>query len=518
MRNALRPRAEAEASSDAPDIAATEERIETAREAAASVRSRLASADERLRETAEAEARARAPLDQAEQETRRLTAEAKALTNLLRPRESDLWPPLIDSLKVQPGYEAALAAALGDELNAPLDEAAPHHWRHLGELESPPALPAGTALAAFVDAPPALSRRLALTGVVSVEDGKRFAEGSAARPAARLAARRCVALGRLLGVRRCAEPGGRPARTAQSARGAGRTGESGEAPARSGACRACGGAGGTRCGHRGRARRVARIARARGRSARGAGRVRRWPRARSPSARQRLASIEAEIKSLEQAGENARRTVQAATEALNALADARALAERLEQARSAAIEARSHTGEARSALDALRSEVSMRNQRLSAVKDDGARWTQRRDAAARQIAALEGRVAAMAQELAAFEAKPAEILQRRVACSMRSAARTARKIAADARAEAENRLVEWRPGRETCRSRALRSARRTRGRRSALRVGRSNGWRNCAAAFATNWPRLPTSSKSAPRSRTAPSFRRSSRPRSASRS
>ena len=63
------------------------------------MRSRLASAEDHLRETAEAEARARAPLDAAEQETQRLTAEAKALANLLRPRESDLWPPLIDSLE-----------------------------------------------------------------------------------------------------------------------------------------------------------------------------------------------------------------------------------------------------------------------------------------------------------------------------------------------------------------------------------------------------------------------------------
>jgi chromosome segregation protein len=441
-RDALRPRAEAEASADAPDIAETEERIETAREAAASTRSRLASAEERLRETAEDEARARAPLDQAEQETRRLTAEAKALANLLRPRESDLWPPLIDSLKVQPGYEAALAAALGDELNAPLDEAAPHHWRDLGELESPPALPTGTALAAFVDAPIALSRRLALTGVVSVEDGKRFQKDLL--PGQRLVSQRgdvwrwdgysasadapSQAAARLE-QRNLLESLEEQVNLAKRLRDQAHAEYAGAQAEHSAALEAL------RAASRELRQREDELLAAQGDSALAARAV--------AERTTKLASLEAEIKSLEQAGENARRAVQTATEAFRALPDPRTLSDRLEHARSEAIEARSHAGEARSALDSLRSEVSMRNQRLSAVKEDGARWAQRRDAAARQIAALDERLAAMMQELAAVEAKPAEIGQRRIGLlDAISTAEEARKIAADARAEAENRLVE----------------------------------------------------------------------------
>ena len=75
---------------------------------------------------------ARAPLEDAEREAQRLSAEAKALSDLLHPEGQGLWPPLVDAVTVQPGYEAALAAALGDDLQAPLDEAAPHHWRDLG--------------------------------------------------------------------------------------------------------------------------------------------------------------------------------------------------------------------------------------------------------------------------------------------------------------------------------------------------------------------------------------------------
>src|SRR5207245_46591 len=83
-----------------------------------------------------------------------------------------LWPPLIDAVSVESGYEAALAAALGDELDAPIDEAAPNHWRDLGPLESLPLLPGDVRrLSAYVKGPPALARRLAMTAVVPMEFG-----------------------------------------------------------------------------------------------------------------------------------------------------------------------------------------------------------------------------------------------------------------------------------------------------------------------------------------------------------
>src|SRR6202012_1649651 len=69
-------------------------------------------------------------------------------------------------------YEAALAAALGDDLQAPLDEAAPHHWRDLGDFETSFDLPEGAKpLKDFVKAPTALDRRLNMTGVVFPDQG-----------------------------------------------------------------------------------------------------------------------------------------------------------------------------------------------------------------------------------------------------------------------------------------------------------------------------------------------------------
>ena len=442
-RDALLPHAAAEAETgDLPDIEATQVRIDDARETAVDARKRLEQAEARLAGTIEAAATTRGPLDAAEQDAQRLTAETRALANLLRPAASDLWPPLIDSVKVQPGYEAALAAALGDELNAPLDEAAPHHWRHLGLLDSLPSLPAGVALATFVDGPAALSRRLALTGVVTVEDGKRAQKDLL--PGQRLVSQRGD-LWRWDGYTASADaPSQAAARLEQRNQlealeaqlvSAKRAREQAQAVHATAQAEQAAAAEAVRAASRELREREEALLAAQGDSALAARAV--------AERTQRFAAVEAELKSLEQTAENAQRAVQAAAEALNALPDANALSAKLEQARATAAEARTQSGEARSALDALRSEVSMRNQRLSAVKDDSARWTSRRDAAARQIAALEERVAAMTQELAVFEAAPVEIAQRRSGLlDAIGTAEAARKDAADARATAENRMAE----------------------------------------------------------------------------
>jgi len=61
---------------------------------------------------------------------------------------------------------------MGDDIDAPADEAAPHHWRDLGALEAAPPLPEGVKpLKDFVLAPDALDRRLTMTGVVFPDQG-----------------------------------------------------------------------------------------------------------------------------------------------------------------------------------------------------------------------------------------------------------------------------------------------------------------------------------------------------------
>src|SRR5207253_2562149 len=82
----------------------------------------------------------------------------------------------IDKMTVEKGYEIALGAALGDDLDAPVDQQHAMRWMGAAIDPSDPALPEGAqALAQFVQAPPELSRRLAQIGVIDRADGTRLA-------------------------------------------------------------------------------------------------------------------------------------------------------------------------------------------------------------------------------------------------------------------------------------------------------------------------------------------------------
>ena len=83
---------------------------------------------------------------------------------------------LLDRLTVEPGYEAALGAALTDDLRAPeIAGAARSGWVALEQYDAPQPLPAGAAsLASHVGAPAVLDRRLAQTGLVDAAEGARL--------------------------------------------------------------------------------------------------------------------------------------------------------------------------------------------------------------------------------------------------------------------------------------------------------------------------------------------------------
>jgi len=85
---------------------------------------------------------------------------------------------ILDQLRVAPGYEAALAAALGDDLDAGTDGGAARSWGGAETRADDPALPTGTQpLAGFVTAPAALARRLAQVAVADSDDGQPLAVG-----------------------------------------------------------------------------------------------------------------------------------------------------------------------------------------------------------------------------------------------------------------------------------------------------------------------------------------------------
>ena len=118
---------------------------------------------------------ARTALSEAEKGVQRLETEAKTLAKMLSLETRNLWPPVIDHVSVEKGYEKALGAALGDDLDAPVDASAPMHWSKVSADAGDPALPQNAApLSRFVKAPAQLARRLAQIGVVDRATGAKL--------------------------------------------------------------------------------------------------------------------------------------------------------------------------------------------------------------------------------------------------------------------------------------------------------------------------------------------------------
>jgi chromosome segregation protein len=114
----------------------------------------------------------RAPLAEADKRVQRLETEARTISKLVNGETKNLWPPIIDGITVAKGYEKAIGAALGDDLDAPVDPSAPMRWTNAGATFEDPALPEGVeCLATQVQAPAELARRLAQIGVVPRERG-----------------------------------------------------------------------------------------------------------------------------------------------------------------------------------------------------------------------------------------------------------------------------------------------------------------------------------------------------------
>lgn len=101
----------------------------------------------------------------------RLEAEAATLAKMLN-LDTSLWPAIVDELDVEPGYETALGAALGDDLEASSDAGAPLHWSIAIDSYDDPPLPQGAEpLSRHVGGNPLLTRRLHQIGLVDAVDG-----------------------------------------------------------------------------------------------------------------------------------------------------------------------------------------------------------------------------------------------------------------------------------------------------------------------------------------------------------
>ena len=118
------------------------------------------------------EADARAVRSSAEGEANAIRAEVGALARMVQ-REAQAGTQLLDLVQVEPGFEAALGAALADDLRAPEVQAeARSGWVRLAPFDQVQALPSGcTAVALHVEAPAVLARRLSQIGLVEAADG-----------------------------------------------------------------------------------------------------------------------------------------------------------------------------------------------------------------------------------------------------------------------------------------------------------------------------------------------------------
>jgi chromosome segregation protein len=427
----------------APDLDALSSAVEGAQSAIAKAESEAVRAEAAHSAARQALEVARTPLAEAERRANRLETEAKTLAKLLRVDAKNLWPSIIEDVVVAKGYEAALGAALGDDLEAPVDQSAPMRWAGAAIDAADPQLPDGVEpLADYVKAPNALARRLAQIGVVKPADAARLV--ARLKPGQRLvsregdlwrwdgfavaanaptgAARRLAEKNRLAGI----EAELRAAREEVEARR--KTAAAAEAEVVSMA-------------------QVEGNARARWRELQHA----------ADGARDRHTAAEREINqqaarrsALTEAkarlGASRAEAIAAkddATAALAALPPSADLEARLAAIRSEIAGHRAKLAEVRAEAQALARETEIAEKRLQAVANEQHTWSATRDGASGQIATLRTRNGEAREERARLTDAPQAFADKRKALIGEiSAAEAARREAADRLAAAESALAE----------------------------------------------------------------------------
>ncbi len=386
---------------------------------------------------------ARGPLAEAERRAQRLDTEAKTLAKLLHVDTKNLWPAVIDDLTVAKGYEAALGAALGADLEAPIDPSAPMRWAGAAIDPNDPALPEGVEpLGDRVKAPKELARRLAQIGLVERKDAERVVK--LLKPGQRLVSRDgdlwrwdgflvnanapTGAARRLAGKNRLADIEAELEAVRHEVEGKQRSVAQAESEVADAA----------------EAETAART---------------RWRdlQHQADAARDQHAEAEREASRsaarLSALGEAKARLAASRDEATAARADAEralaALAPATEvEAQLAAVRGkiegdRARLAEVRAEAQALAREAELAARRLAAIAADREAWSSRNGGAASQIKTLETRVDEAKSERASLEDAPrAFAAQRQALISEIETAEAARRADADRLADAENALAD----------------------------------------------------------------------------
>lgn len=178
-RDAARVEAEFAALADAGPLQAERTRAGEARAQAGrhaeAARATLAAADASERAAIEERQRAQSTRATAHAELAALDSEAAALNRATR---STGRSRLLDDVRPEAGHERALAAAIGDDLEAGTDPADDRHWAGAApQPGDPPAPSDSVAMSTSVEAPPALARRLSQTFLTPADTGQALAVG-----------------------------------------------------------------------------------------------------------------------------------------------------------------------------------------------------------------------------------------------------------------------------------------------------------------------------------------------------
>ncbi|MEZ0167688.1 chromosome segregation protein SMC [Microvirga sp. TS319] len=428
---------------DGPPIDDLREDMAIAEETAQSSEEAVTEAREALAAVREAEHRLRQPLNEAERKAQRLETEALTLAKLVTSATGDLWPPALDQITVEKGYETALGAALGDDLEASTNPSAPHHWEMTGAGEGDSALPEGVrSLADLSRAPVELQRRLRQIGVVSKADGLRLR--GLLKPGQRLvsqegdlwrwdgftttaeapspAARRLAEKNRLGDLEREAAEAREHAEhlrhEAEAALDAVRQAASREMQAIEAARQA---------------RQALDAARTRLSAA----------ERREAELGQRRSALQEGLARLSESEAEALERVEDAEGALQDLAPAPDLESRLLEERTRVAERRAAASEARAALQSLTHEAELRRRRRDSIAADIRLWTERAARAAKAHEDLGERLERAQDEHQRLLEAPDTYLQRRRALMAEvETAEARRKEAADRLADAETGLAE----------------------------------------------------------------------------
>ena len=386
---------------------------------------------------------ARQPLSEVERSTHRLETEAKTLARVLHVDNKKLWPPVIDLLTVEKGYETALGAALGDDLDAPVEPSAPMHWGGAPVDPTDPALPEGVQPLSGVitAAPEAMMRRLKQIGVVTRADGARLAHDL--KPGQRLVSREgdlwrwdgyavgahapTGAARRLAGRNRLAdiEAELRIVRADLYIRRETVTAAEAEVATTRDADNA--------------ARTLWRDLQREADAARDRHTAAERDLNRITSRRSALAEAQARLTAAKEEAEAACAAAAMARADLPPSADLEA---RLAETRAKVADERGQLAEVRAEAQALAREIELAQRRLAAIDSEGADWRARRDGATTQIATIEARLTETKNEHESLVDAP-ELFEakRRTLINEIESAETTRREAADRLVEGENALA-----------------------------------------------------------------------------